>query len=65
MRLFPFLVARDQCRIGLRSRLVGLFPVFARKEDIYPPSIRDLSAYLLRDIGLSEPSAPDWDRLLR
>jgi hypothetical protein len=60
MRPIPLLVPAHQFRTGLQSFLAGLFPQAARREDI-----RDLPDYLKRDIGLSEHSAPDWERLLR
>lgn len=60
MRSFLLLVPRHQFRVGLLSMLAGIFPHAIRREDA-----RDLPDYLKRDIGLHEPRAPDWERLLR
>jgi hypothetical protein len=60
MRPFPLLVSASQFRIGVQALLAGLFPVASRREDV-----RDLPAYLKRDIGLNEHRPPDWERLLR
>ena len=61
MRLFPLLVPKHHVWIGLRSFMAGLFPLATRREDV-----RDLPAYLKRDIGLDEHRPPDrWERLLR
>ena len=60
MQRFPFLMTEHHFRIGLRALLAGLIASIVRRDDL-----RDLSTYLLRDIGLSEPGTPDWDRLLK
>jgi hypothetical protein len=60
MRPFPLLVPASQFRSGVQSFLAGLFTVGNRREDV-----RDLTPYLKRDIGLDDPSVPDWERLLR
>ena len=60
MRPIPLLVPASQFRVGLQSFLAGLFPIATAREDV-----RNLPPHLKRDIGLDEPRAPDWERLLR
>lgn len=60
MRSLPLLVSRHQFRIGLQLFFARVFPLTTRRDDVH-----NLPPYLLRDIGLNERRAPDWERLTR